>query len=86
MALVFIPLPPISTSVRLDAQVPVVERKRAWVRLSAHALRVPVVGVIAAVAIDPARAAPTINAATTLTFNLIFLIPVILPLLPESSL
>jgi hypothetical protein len=47
---------------------------------------VPVVGVIAAVAIEPARAAPTINAATTLTFNFIFLIPVILPLLPESSL
>jgi hypothetical protein len=54
--------------------------------LSAHALRVPVVGVVAAVAIEPARAAPAINAATTLRFTLIFLIPVILPQLPESFL
>ena len=82
IALVFIPFPPISTSVRLDEHVPVVERNSAWVRLSAHALRVPVGEVIAAVATEPASAAPAINAPITLTF----FICKILPYIPESFL
>jgi hypothetical protein len=82
IALVFMPLPPISTSVRLEEHVPVVERKRAWVRLSAHAFRVPVVELVAAVAIDPASAAPAINAPITLTC----FIDKIMPEIPESFL
>jgi hypothetical protein len=82
MALVFIPVPPISTNVRLEEHVPVVERKSAWVRLSAHALSVPVGEVIAAVATEPASAAPAMNAPITL----MFFICKILPYFPESFL
>jgi hypothetical protein len=67
IALVFMPLPPISTRVRLEEHVPLVDKKSAWVRLSAHALSVPVEELVAAVAIDPARAAPAIKLPITLT-------------------
>jgi hypothetical protein len=77
IALAFIPVPPISTKVRPVAQLPVVERKRACVRLSAHALIEPDEDVVAAVAIEPATAAPAIKAAITL--KCAFLMGKILP-------
>ena len=82
IALVFMPLPPISTNVRLEEHVPVVDRKSACVRLSAHAFKVPDEEFVAAVAIEPARAAPAIKAAITLTLFM----GKILPQLPESFL
>jgi hypothetical protein len=44
------------------------------VRLSAHAFTDPEVGVVAAVAIVPATAAPMINAVTTLRFFMVVIL------------
>jgi hypothetical protein len=78
MVFVFIPFPPISIRVRPLEQVPLLEMKSAPVRLSAQAFTEPVGWVIAAVAIDPATAAPATNAATNLPVreNEIFIIQI----------
>ncbi len=62
MALVFIPLPPISISVRPLEHVPVLEMKSAPVRLSAQALTAPVGCVLATEVREPAMAAPSTKA------------------------
>jgi hypothetical protein len=74
MALAFMPVLPISTKVRADEQVPVGERKRAPVRLSAHAVITDVGDVVAAVATPPAMIAPARNALMILTGLLIFML------------
>ena len=82
------PLLPISTRVRLVEQVPVEERKRTPVRLSAQAVMTDVGDVVAAVATPPAMIAPARNALMTLAglLNLIFFILTILYINPEISL
>jgi hypothetical protein len=80
--------PPISTRVRVDEQVPVDERKRAPVRLSAQAVMTEDGAVVAAVATPPAMIAPATNALMTLAgvFTLMFLILTIFYLDAEISL
>jgi hypothetical protein len=56
------PLLPISTRVRFVEHVPVDERKRAPVRLSAQAVITEAGVVVAAVATPPAMIAPATNA------------------------
>jgi hypothetical protein len=82
------PLLPISTRVRLVEQVPVDERKRAPVRLSAQAVITEAGDVVAAVATPPAMIAPARNAAVILAglLNLIFFILTIFYLNAEISL
>jgi hypothetical protein len=76
--------PPISISVRPLEQVPVLERKSAPVRLSAHAFTAPVGCVMAAVAIEPAATAPAMNAAATLLRSeKVIFIRLIMPNFPE---
>jgi hypothetical protein len=67
-------LPPSSTSVRFEGQVPFEERYIACVRLSAHALTT-LVGLVDAVATDPAIAAPATKAAITLMFFMDGMLP-----------
>jgi hypothetical protein len=88
MALAFKPALPISTSVRVVEQVPVDERKRAPVRLSAQAVITDDGDVVAAVATPPAMIAPARNALMTLAglLNLIIFILTILYLDAEISL
>jgi hypothetical protein len=82
------PLLPISTRVRLVEQVPVDERKRAPVRLSAQAVMTEDGDVVAAVATPPAMIAPARNAAVIFAglLNLIFFILTIFYLDAEISL
>lgn len=79
IAFVFMALPPISTNVLVAEQVPLGERNRAWVLLSAHAFTTLVFCVVAAVANEPAATAPAINAPMTF----LFLIALTIPCLPE---
>lgn len=74
MVFEFISLPPSSTRVLADEHVPEGERKRALVRLSAHAFTT-VGEFVAAVATEPAMAAPAIKAAMTLMFFMSTMLP-----------
>jgi hypothetical protein len=65
IALAFMPVLPISTRLRFVGHVPVEERKRAPVRLSAHAVMTDVGVVVAAVATPPAMITPARNALAT---------------------
>jgi hypothetical protein len=82
------PVLPISTSVRADEHVPVEDRKRAPVRLSAHAVITEGGVVVAAVATPPATIAPAKNAQTILAglLTLMFFILTILYLDAEITL
>ncbi len=62
IALALSPVLPISTRVRAEEHVPVLERKSAPVRLSAHAVMTDDGDVEAAVATPPATRAPAIKA------------------------
>ena len=88
IALAFIPVLPISTKVRFVGQVPVAERKRAPVRLSAHAVITDDGDVVAAVATPPAISAPARNALATFVdpLTLMFFILTILYLDAEITL
>jgi hypothetical protein len=88
IALVFMPLLPISTSVRVAEHVPVDEIKRAPVRLSAHAVMTEDGDVVAAVATPPAMIAPVTKAVMTLAglLNLIFFMLTILYVDAENTL
>jgi hypothetical protein len=68
------PLLPISTRVRFVEQVPVDERKRAPVRLSAQAVITEDGVVVAAVATPPAMIAPATNALMILAGLFTFII------------
>jgi hypothetical protein len=84
IALVFMALPPISTRVRFEEQVPLGETKRACVFLSAHAVTTLDGWVFATDAIDPAITAPATNALTTIApLNFLLLINPILSYFPE---
>ena len=74
MVFAFISVPPSSTSVLVEEQVPVGERKSALVRLSAHTLTT-LVEFVAAVATEPAMAAPAIKAAITFMFFMAIMLP-----------
>jgi hypothetical protein len=82
------PVLPISTRVRFVEHVPVDERKRAPVRLSAHAVMTDDGDVVAAVATPPAMIAPARNALMILAglLTLMFFILTILYLDAEISL
>ena len=62
IALALSPVPPISMRLREEEHVPVLERKSAPVRLSAHAVMTDDGDVEAAVATPPAMRAPARNA------------------------
>jgi hypothetical protein len=81
-------VPPISTRVRFVEQVPVDERKRAPVRLSAQAVMTEDGAVVAAVATPPAMIAPATNALMILVgvLTLMFFILTIFVLDAEISL
>ena len=70
----FISLPPSSTRVLAEEQVPEGERKRALVRLSTHAFTT-LDELVDAVATEPAMAAPAIKAAMTLMFFMTMMLP-----------
>jgi hypothetical protein len=73
--------------VRLDAQFPVLERKSAPVRLSAHALIVPDCWLLPATATEVARTAPPIKVAMYLPeFERVIVMRFILPNFAENFL
>jgi hypothetical protein len=74
IAFEFKSVPPNSTRVLADEHVPEGERKRALVRLSAHAFTT-LGEFVDAVATDPAMAAPAIKAAMTLMFFMSTMLP-----------
>ena len=84
IALAFIAELPISTSVRFVGHLPVEERKRAPVRLSAQAVMTDDGDVVAAVATPPAMIAPARNALMILA-GLLTLIVFILTILYRDA-
>jgi hypothetical protein len=79
------PVPPISTRVRAEEHVPVLERKSAPVRLSAHAVITDDGDVEAAVATPPAMRAPAINALMIAVGLLSFMIFILTILVHDAE-